>query len=273
MKKTKKIAVIGMGLMGKWFALELAKNHDVAVYDSNSRQMKGLAKFKKLRCLEELSAFQPELLLNSVSIQNTIEAFQKSAPFLPAACTIVDITSVKGQLPEYYKSCAFPFVSFHPMFGPRFANMKKIKDENIIFINESDAKAKSFFLQFARRYGLRTLNLSFREHDEMIAYSLSLPFASTIAFSACIKGQEVPGTTFARHMEIAHRLLLEDDNLLTEILFNPHSLKRLETICMNMEFLKHMIRSRDRDEIGKLLARLRQNIQPHFFLDKTTSKR
>jgi prephenate dehydrogenase len=265
MKKIKKIAVIGMGLMGKWFAIELAKNHDVVVYDNNPKRMKELGKLKKLRFLEELSAFQPELLLNSVSIQNTIEAFRKAAPFLPASCTIADITSVKGRLPEYYKSCGFPFISFHPMFGPHFANMKKIKGENIIFINESDAKAKNFFLRFARQYGLRIWDLSFREHDEMMAYSLSLPFASTIAFSACIKGQEVPGTTFSRHMEIAHRLLLEDDNLLTEILFNPYSVKRLETICMNMEFLKHVIRAQDREEIGKLLARLRRNIQPHIF--------
>jgi prephenate dehydrogenase len=150
------------------------------------------------------------------------------------------------------------------MFGPRFADMNKIKGENIIFIKESDARAVNFFKQFARPYNLRNWDLSFREHDEMMAYSLSLPFAATIAFSACIKGQEVPGTTFSRHMEIAHRLLLEDDNLLMEILFNPHSLQRLETICTNMEFLKHVIRARDREEFGKLLARLRRNIQPHI---------
>jgi prephenate dehydrogenase len=263
MKKIKKIVVIGMGHMGKWFARELAKNHDVVVYDRNAKLMKELGKLKKLRSLEELAAFQPELLFNSVSIQNTIEAFRKAAPYLPNACIIADITSVKDRLAEYYQTCGFPFVSLHPMFGPRFANLNKIKGENIIFIKESDARAINFFKQFIRPYSLRTWDLSFLEHDEMMAYSLSLPFAATIAFSACIKGQEVPGTTFSRHMQIAQRLLLEDDNLLTEILFNPHSLKRLDTICTNMEFLKHIIRARDREEIAKLLARLRRNIQPH----------
>lgn len=264
MKKTKRIAVIGAGLMGKWFAKELAKNHDVAVHDTDPRRMIGLGQVKKLRRLEELASFQPELLLNAVSIQNTIAAFQKATAFIPAACAIADIASVKGLLSEYYKSCGFPFVSIHPMFGPRFANLKKIQGENIIFINESGADGKNFFADFFRQYNLRAWDFSFSEHDEMMAYSLTLPFASTIAFAACIKGREVPGTTFARHMEIARRLLMEDDNLLTEILFNPHSLKRLETICMNMEFLKHVIRAQDREEIGKLLARLRRNIQPHI---------
>jgi hypothetical protein len=31
-----------------------------------------------------------------------------------------------------------------------------------------------------------------------------------------------------------------------------------------MEFLKHVIRAQDREEIGKLLTRLRRNIQPHI---------
>jgi prephenate dehydrogenase len=264
MKKSKRIAVIGTGLLGKWFARELAKKHIVAVYDTNPRRMLGLGHVKKLRRLEDLSSFQPELLLNAVSIQNTIAAFLQVAPFIPAACIIADIASVKGSLAEYYKSCPFPFVSVHPMFGPRFANLNKIRGENIIFINESDADGKIFFMTFARQYGLHTWDFNFSEHDEMMAYSLALPFASTIAFAACLKGQEVPGTTFVRHLEIARRLLLEDDNLVTEILFNQHSLKRLETICTNMEFLKHVIRARDREEISKLLARLRRNIQPHI---------
>jgi prephenate dehydrogenase len=264
MKKTKRIAVIGTGMMGKWFARELSQNNIVAVYDTNPRRMLGLGQVKKLRRLEELASFQPELLLNAVSIQNTIAAFKKATPFIPAACTIADIASIKGSLADYYKSCAFPFVSIHPMFGPSFANLNKIHGENIIFINESDAKGKKFFLNFARQYDLHSWDFNFSEHDEMMAYSLTLPFASTIAFAACLKGQEVPGTTFARHLEIASRLLLEDDNLVTEILFNQHSLKRLETICMNMEFLKHVIRARDREEISKLLARLRRNIKPHI---------
>lgn len=271
MKKIEKIAVIGMGAMGKWFARELAKSHQVAVYDHNPKRIEKSAPLKKLRDLEALAAFQPQLLLNTVSIQNTIGVFRKAAPYLPASCILADITSVKGGLFEYYQSCAFPFVSFHPMFGPRFANMKRIKDESIIFIRESNARAVSFFKQFARRYNLRIWDLGFIEHDEMMAYSLSLPFAATIAFSACIKGREVPGTTFSRHLQIARKLLLEDDSLLTEILFNPYSLKRLETICMNMEFLKHVIRARDRDEIATLLARLRRNIRPHFILDKKNS--
>jgi prephenate dehydrogenase len=62
---------------------------------------------------------------------------------------------------------------------------------------------------------------SFREHDETIAYSLSVPFASTLVFASVMKHQKAPGTTFKRHMDIARGLLSEDDFLLTEILFNP----------------------------------------------------
>ena len=45
---------------------------------------------------------------------------------------------------------------------------------------------------------------------QMIAYSLTLPFASTMVFAACMNNTAVPGTTFRKHLEIAKGLLQED---------------------------------------------------------------
>lgn len=269
-KRSLRIAVLGMGAMGEWFARELAKGHAVAAYDRRALPPARPAPWARLRRLEELVDFRPDVLLNAVSIQETEAAFRQAAPFLEASCALVDIASVKGRLPEYYRSSPFPFASMHPMFGPRSAGRGRSRGENIILIRESQAIALEPFRRLARRLGLRAWELGFREHDEMMAYSLSLPFAATFAFSACVQGREVPGTTFSRHLEIARRLLLEDDSLLAEILFNPHSLPRLETICASMEFLKHVIRGRDREEFAKLLARLRRNLQlpPESLLDR-----
>ena len=64
----------------------------------------------------------------------------------------------------------------------------------------------------------------------MVAYSLGIPFASTLVFAAIMKHQDAPGTTFKRHMKIARGLLSEDDYLLTEILFNPFQIYYFYTI-------------------------------------------
>lgn len=265
-----KIAVIGTGHMGKWFVNELASGHTLAVFDQTPARMRGMGKIQKLHSWKDLSTFAPELLLNAVSIQNTESLFREILPHLPPACILADITSIKGKLPEFYAQCQHPFVSVHPMFGPHFANLKKIVQENFIIVSESNAKGKAFFRSFAKSYKLRIWECSFREHDEMMAYSLTLPFAATITLSGCISGSEVPGTTFAHHLELARKLLLEDDRLLTEILFNAHSPRQLERICSQLEFLKHVIRGQDYEEMKKFLARLRKNIQPHLEKGKKT---
>jgi len=65
-----------------------------------------------------------------------------------------------------------------------------------------------------------------------------------------------PGPTFADPAALG-----EDDGLLAEILFNPHSLPQLEKITQKLEFLKHIIAARDDEEARRLFARLRDNLE------------
>lgn len=87
------------------------------------------------------------------------------------------------------------YVSTHPMFGPTFANLSALSTENAIVITEGDYMGRIFFLDLFRRLGLHVHEYSFEEHDEAMAYSLSVPFISTFIFSAVMKHQDAPGTT------------------------------------------------------------------------------
>jgi prephenate dehydrogenase len=70
---------------------------------------------------EEIKEFQPELVINAVSLHKTIEVFEEVLPYLPESCILSDITSVKTPLREFYLNSGRRFVSTHPMFGPTFA--------------------------------------------------------------------------------------------------------------------------------------------------------
>lgn len=256
-----KIAVIGTGKMGSWFAREFSRRNIVAVYDRDTKSMSQVEGAVLLRCLAELKTFNPELVLNCVSLRKTIDVFKDMEPHVSRDCILSDITSIKGEIPNYYQSSNFRFASFHPMFGPQFANLEELKDENVILIQESDRRAKEFLRNFFQDFHCRIFEYSFAEHDELMSYSLTLPFASSIVFSACLRKGNVPGTTFSRHTEIARKLFQEDSDLLSEVLFNPHSLRQLDIICSKLEFLKHVIRARDYEEALKFLDRLRHNLQ------------
>lgn len=255
------IAVIGAGHMGGWFARELAKEgNSVALFDIDPQKAAGIPGAQALPSPDALQPFAPDLLLNAVSIRRTIEAFDACAPYLPDHCVLVDVASVKGELPKYYQKGKFRYASMHPMFGPTFANVNQLKEENTILIAESDPNVKQFFREFFARRELNIFEFSFKAHDQMTAYSLSLPFASTLVFAACMKNTTVPGTTFKRHLTIAKGLLSEDDHLLAEILFNEYTLEQLERVTSRLEFLKHVIKARDYDEVRRFFAQLRENI-------------
>lgn len=259
-----KIAILGAGHMGSWLAKELSKEHEIAIYNRTAEKARNIASAlrntKALSQLSELEAFRPDMLINAVTLQNTIAAFDDAGKHIPSSCIIGDVASIKAGIPEYYAKSGKRFFSLHPMFGPTFANVEDLKDENAVIIRESDAQAAELFRKLFARIGLRIFDYTFKEHDETMAYSLTLPFASTLVFAACMNSKAVPGTTFKKHMKIAKGLLSEDDWLLSEILFNPNSVKELEHVTARLEFLKHIIRGKDYEEARKFFAGLRKNI-------------
>ncbi|MDE6028167.1 MAG: prephenate dehydrogenase/arogenate dehydrogenase family protein, partial [Muribaculaceae bacterium] len=102
---------------------------------------------------------------------------------------------------------------------------------------------------------------TFEEHDTTIAYSLSIPFASTLVFAGVMKHQDAPGTTFKRHMAIARGLMSEDDYLLSEILFNPNTSEQLEKIRTQLAELRSIVDNRDSDRMKAYLERVRKNLK------------
>ena len=255
-----KIAVIGVGHVGSWLAGELSKSNTVAVFDRYREKAAAISGAELLENISDVTAFGPELLINTVSLRNTIPVFDEVLPLLPKECIISDMASIKGELGEYYAKSGFTFLSVHPMFGPTFANMKALRDESAIFIKESNEEAVSFIKSFFRGLGIKIFEYTFEEHDKMMAYSLTLPFISSMAFASCVERNVVPGTTFAKHMKIAKGLLSEDNHLIGEVLFNTYSLPELDRVTAMMEYLKHIIRDKDHGELSSFLDRLRKNI-------------
>lgn len=255
-----KILIMGAGRMGAWLTEELCWNHEVWVYDADPAKLKYFIKVRRILDPGEIAEAKPDLLINCVPLGATVQAFEAALPLIPAGCVLADIASVKTGLAEFYASSGRPFVSTHPMFGPTLANIRDLKDESAIIIAESCEEGKKFFRDFYSKLNIKVFEYDFETHDRTVAYSLSTPFASSMVFAACMKRQDAPGTNFKRHLGIARGLLGEDDRLLTEIMFNPHTIRQLELINSRLAYLTHIIRQKDYDEMSKFLDGLRKNI-------------
>ncbi|HUX41130.1 MAG TPA: prephenate dehydrogenase/arogenate dehydrogenase family protein [Rectinemataceae bacterium] len=256
-----RVFILGAGRMGAWLTEELCWDHEVCVHDADPQKLKYFIKVRRALELGEVDDFRPELFINCVTLGATVEAFEKVLPHLPQDCILSDIASVKGGIADYYRKSGRRFVSTHPMFGPTFGNIRDLSDESSVIISESDPEGKEFFRSFYARLGIRIFEKSFEEHDKTVAYSLATPFASTMVFAACMKKQDAPGTNFKRHMAIAKGLLSEDDRLLSEIMFNPFTIRQLELINSQLTYLTHIIKDRDYEEMTRFLEGLREKIK------------
>lgn len=256
-----KILIIGAGKMGTFFSDLLCFKHTVGIFDTDPQRMRFAFNVQRMTALEEIAEFEPQLVINAATVKYTIDAFKMVMPYLKPDCILADIASVKNGLPEFYESCGHPFVSTHPMFGPTFASLSNLSNENAIIIKEGDHLGKIFFKDLYTELHLNIREYSFKEHDEVIAFSLSIPFASTLVFGSVMKHQDAPGTTFKRHMAIARGLMSEDDFLLTEILFNPHTVAQINKIQEKLETLKEIVAHKDSDAMKCFLEEVRTNLK------------
>lgn len=255
-----RILVLGAGKMGSFFVDLLSFDHETAVYDTDPHRLRFMYNTQRFTELSEIDDFKPELVINAVTLKHTLQVFRDVIPHLNKDCIISDIASVKTGLKEFYAGCGMRYVSTHPMFGPTFANLGKLNEENAIIISEGDYMGRIFFRDLYGRLGLNVHEYTFDEHDETVAYSLSIPFVSTFVFAAVMKHQDAPGTTFKRHMKIAQGVLGEDDTLLREILFNPRTSGQVSKIRTELKSLIEIIESKDEAALNGFLTRIRANI-------------
>lgn len=256
-----KILILGAGKMGSFFADLLSFDHEVAMLDPDPKRLRFIYNTQRMTQPQEVEAFAPELVINAATLKFTLEAFENVLPFLPRTSILSDIASVKTGLKKFYEKQKHPFVSTHPMFGPTFASLRDLNAQNAIIISESSHLGKVFFRDLYQQLKINVFEYSFKSHDETIAYSLSIPFASTLVFASVMKRQDAPGTTFKKHMHIAQGLLSEDDYLLTEILFNPYTSKQLEHIQLKLTELLDIIGEKDLVRMKNFLHKVRVNIQ------------
>ncbi len=252
---------MGAGKMGSFFIDLLSFDHEVAAFEKDPRRLRFTYNCQRFTSLEEIKDFRPELVINAVTVKYTIPAFDEVLPYLPDDCILSDISSVKTGLKDYYESTGHRYVSTHPMFGPTFANLNQLSEENAIIINEGDYMGRIFFRDLYGRLGLNIYEYTFEEHDRTVAYSLSIPFVSTFVFAAVMKHQDAPGTTFKRHMQIAKGVLSEDDYLLQEILFNPYTHDQVSGIRDELKKLLDIIDHRDAAGMKDYLERIRRNVR------------
>ena len=165
-----RILILGAGKMGTFLTDVLSFQHETAVFDTNPQKLRFVYHTYRYTTIDEVRQFNPELVINAVTLKYTFDAFDLVLPALSKDCIISDIASVKTGLKEYYEKSGFRYVSTHPMFGPTFASLNNLGNENAIIIKEGDHLGRIFFKDLYQSLHLNIFEYTFDEHDETVAY-------------------------------------------------------------------------------------------------------
>ncbi|MEM1994136.1 MAG: prephenate dehydrogenase/arogenate dehydrogenase family protein [Nitrososphaerales archaeon] len=261
------IAIIGAaGNMGKWFTSYFVKaGNKVKIYDVNKEASEALAKEAGVEHTTTLHQCinKSDILLVSTPIDVTPKIIAKIGKITKQSALLVEITSIKAQVMPALKRLKKHItpLSLHPLFGP---GLTDLKFGRMIVVKVNDVKRE---VELARMLfpEAKLTSCTLKEHDKMVAYSLTLPYFMNLAYGLSILNLNIAdlrqhaGTTLSLQLDLLEGIIQGSKHLIPTILAeNPYSLKvtnkyfkALKTISENLNKEK---------ELKKILLKLEKHL-------------
>jgi len=267
-----KIAVIGAGKMGVWFAKFFhSKAYTVVLAD---RKKEKLAKLKKGLPVEMTADFEEAVkdadqVLICVSINAFEDVVKKISPAIHEGQVVMDICSIKEApvkiMHEYLGEALV--LGTHPVFGPGSNGVK----HKAYILTPTNAKEQEFAEQFKKwleREEAHVFVITPKRHDELMSVVLGLPhFLGLVACETLLEQKNFPetkkvaGTTYRMLFTLAEATALETPDLYASLQTNLPELGKIEDLFMTkaQEWL-NLIKTKDSAAIVDRMERLKKKL-------------
>ncbi|MGD0645131.1 MAG: prephenate dehydrogenase/arogenate dehydrogenase family protein [Candidatus Bathyarchaeia archaeon] len=267
-----KVAIIGAGKMGVWFAKFFqSKGYSVLLAD---RKKEKIAKLKKELRVSVTADFKEAVndadqVLICVSINAFEEVIKTISPAIHEGQVVMDICSIKETpvkvMHEYIREAVI--LGTHPVFGPG-SNGVKHKAYILTPTNSKEEKFAAEFKKWLEQEEARVFIMSPKRHDELMSIVLGLPhFLGLVACETLLEQKnfsetkKVAGTTYRMLFTLAEATALETPDLYANLQTNLPELGTIEESFMTKakEWL-NLIKSKDADAIVKKMERLKAKL-------------
>ncbi len=214
------LVIGGAGRMGEWMSRYLDMvGYNVVIADPSERE----SAFERVEGWES-RVDEYDLLVVAVPLRPSNQVLHRLAELKPRGL-VFDIGSLKSPMRsglEALRQTGSRVCSVHPMFGP---NEIGLSGRHILFVDlghaEAAAEARALFAHTAAE----RVDLSLDEHDEVMAWVLSLSHMVNIAFASTLasSGEAVPllrqisSSTFNAQLRVAAQVVSENPHLYFEI--------------------------------------------------------
>ena len=267
-----KIAVVGAGKMGVWFAKFFqTKGFTVMLAD---RKKEKLAKLKKGLQVETTADFKAAVqdadqILICVSIDAIEEVAKTISPALHEGQVVMDICSIKEKpvttMHKHIKDATI--LGTHPVFGPG-SNGVKHKAYILTPTNPEEQVVAEHYKKWLQGEEAHVFIMTPQKHDELMSVVLGLPhFLGLVACETLLEQKnlsetkKVAGTTYRMLFTLAEATALETPDLFAAVQTDlPQVAKLEETFMAKAEELLGLIKSKDQKAIAERLEQLKKKL-------------
>ncbi len=266
-----RIAILGAGKMGLWFAKFFhEEGHTVVVADRKKEKLTKIKHELDVETADFSKAVEnSDRVLICVSIDAFEEIVKKISPKVHDGQIVMDICSIK-EVPvkimhKYLKESLV--LGMHPVFGP---GSTTIKNKAIVLTptNSQEEALAEDFRKWLESKKARVFVMSPQKHDQLMSVVLGLPhFLGLVACDALLdeanysETKDVAGTTYRMLFTLAEVAALENPELFASIQLSLPELKKLE--CSFIEKANKwlsLIKKRDRSTIVSKMEQLKAKL-------------
>ena len=234
-----RIAILGAGKMGVWFAkFFLGEGYSVVVADRNKSKLSKLKTEIAVETADFADAAQnADRVLICVSISAFEDVVKTISPSIREDQVVMDICSIKDfPVKVMHKHIKTGLVlGIHPVFGP---GSKGVKNKAFILTPTTPAE-KEFaesFKKWLETKKARVFVMSPKKHDELMSVVLGFPhFLGLVACDTLLEQTDYPetknvaGTTYRMLFTLAEVTALENPDLFASLQLSLPELEKIES--------------------------------------------
>jgi prephenate dehydrogenase len=266
-----KIAILGAGKMGIWFAKFFQeKGYSVVLADRKKEKLSRLKSELKVETAGFADAVQDaDRVLICVSINAFEDVVKQISPAIHKGQVVMDICSIKESpvkiMHQYIKGGLI--LGTHPAFGPG-SNGLKHKAFILTPTNAEEQKFAEDFKKWLEQEEARVFIMSPKHHDELMSMVLGFPhFIGVVACDTLLEQADFPetkkvaGTTYRMLFTLAEATALENPELFATLQLSLPEIGSLEKLFMEkaQEWLT-LIRQKDPAAIAAKMEQLRAKL-------------
>lgn len=237
-----RIAILGAGKMGVWFAkFFLEEGYSVVVADRKKEKLEKLKSKMAVETADFVEAVRgADWILVCVSINAIEDVVRKISPSVSEGQIVMDIASIKeGPIRIMHRHIKKALVlGTHPVFGP---GSHKVKNKAFV-LTPTNAEEEEFadnLKKWLETRRARVFIMSPKQHDKLM--SVVLGFSHFVGLVACDtlleqaifpETKKVAGTTYRMLLTLAEVTALESPELYAALQFCLPEVKQIERLFM-----------------------------------------